>query len=378
MKKTAFLLIFCILLGQFTFMGTTAAVKGDVNGDSAADNKDVVALFRYVTNDSKGEINETAADVNNDGNIDNKDVVLLFRYVSGSETLPDEPGKIYETENGIKYTVSGQQSASGGIFTVTKDFVITFESGAFDSDFNRMSFTYSSGKPLRVFVKYLTSGKEKTDDFYLEAGENITFNGLISTYLSGAKAKNIKTVTVQTCDGKQTEFSLKNASAESIKVYNSQTHYIENSRFKVGIQLSWGGGINYIQDKTSRISGLTNLINRADTGRLVQQSYYGTGKNAEYTPGSFNGSEWRYNPVQGGDKYGNSSRLIDVVVGDNSVYIKAQPQDWSLNGQITPSYMENTYIVYEDTIRVDNRFVDRRAAFIQGRSAVLGRPELRC
>ncbi len=358
MKKTAFLLIFCILLGQFAFIGTTAVIKGDVNGDSATDNKDVVALFRYVSSGSIGDINVTAADVNNDGSVDNKDVVLLFRCVSGSETLPDEPGTVYETDSKVKYTVSGQQSASGGVFTVTKDFVITFEDGAFSSDFNRMSFTYSADKPLKILVKYLSSGREKTDNFYLEAGKNVTFYGLISTYLSGAKAKNIKTVTVQTCDGKQAEFSLKNASTESIKVYNSQTYYIENSRFKVGIQLSWGGGINYIQDKTSRISGLTNLINRADTGRLVQQSYYGTGKNAEYTPGSFNGSEWRYNPVQGGDKYGNTSRLIDIQVKDNSVYIKAQPQDWSLDGQITPSYMENTYTVNDDTIRVDNRFTD--------------------
>ena len=354
MKKIVYLIIFSLLLGCAAGVFAAAdGVKGDINGDGAANNKDVVALFRHVSGGG-GTVHN--ADVNGDGAVNNKDVVYLFAYVSGGDT-PDEPG-VYRTESGDRYTVSGQSAASGGIFTITKDFVITFEDGAFPSDFNRMSFTYTSGKPLHVFVKYVSSGKEKTDDFYLEAAENGTFSGLISSYLDSAKAKNIKTVTVSTCDGKQTKFSLIDAETELITVYKDKTYYIENSRFKVGIQLSWGGGINYIQDKTSKISGLTNLINRADTGRLVQQSYYGTGGNSEYTPGSFNGSKWAYNPVQGGDKYGNASRLIDIQVNGNSVYIKAQPQDWSLDNKITKSYMENTYTVNADTIRVDNRFVD--------------------
>ena len=45
------------------------------------------------------------------------------------------------------------------------------------------------------------------------------------------------------------------------------------------------------------------------------------------------------------------------MTGD-SVYVKAQPQDWSLNGKITPSYMENRYTLTDGFIRVDNRFVD--------------------
>lgn len=355
MKKIVCLILFSAFLLQYVYSGAAAVFKGDINSDDSADNMDVALLFRYVSG-VPAEIDETAADFNLDGKINNKDITLLFRYLSSAE--PDKPGTVYTTKSGVKYTVNGQSKAVNGVFTVNKDFVVTFEDGAFNADFNRMSFTYSSGKPLHIYVKYMQSGNEKTDDFYLEAAKNGTFNGLISSYLSSARAKNIKTLTVSACGGKQTEFSLNNVKTELIKVYNSQTHYIENSRFKVGIQLSWGGGINYIEDKTNNISELSNLINRHDTGRLIQQSYYGTGGNSEYTPGEFNGSVWRYNPVQGGDKYGNQSRLIDVVLSDNSVYIKSQPQDWSLNGQITPSYMENTYTVNEDTIRVDNRFID--------------------
>jgi hypothetical protein len=74
--------------------------------------------------------------------------------------------------------------------------------------------------------------------------------------------------------------------------------------------------------------------------------------------GNYNGTKWPYNPVQGGDVHGNPSRIIDVVVGERSLYIKAQPQDWGHDGDLTISYMENLYVLEDDHIRVDNRFVD--------------------
>ncbi len=58
----------------------TGISLGDVNGDGYIDNKDVVALFRYVS--GGGVIIKDAADMNGDGYIDNKDVVTLFRMLS--------------------------------------------------------------------------------------------------------------------------------------------------------------------------------------------------------------------------------------------------------------------------------------------------------
>lgn len=229
---------------------------------------------------------------------------------------PDPASEEYSTENGLKYTASGYSKVSGTTFTLTKDLVLTFDR-AFTSEFNRMSFTYSSGKPLKITVRYYQNGV-KADNFFLEAGERVTFNGLVSSYLSNGKGKGLVSVTVSTCDGKSTAFTLHSGKSELVKVYNDKLYFIENDRFKVGIQLSWGGGLNYIEDKQCPVSGLSNLVNRHDTGRLIQQSYYGTGGNSQYQPGSFNGSKWAYNPVQGGDQYGNASRLIDVIVTDSS------------------------------------------------------------
>ena len=42
----------------------------------------------------------------------------------------------------------------------------------------------------------------------------------------------------------------------------------------------------------------------------------------------------------------------------NTIYVKVQPQDWSQDGKITSSYMENWYIMGEDSIEIRNRFTD--------------------
>ena len=167
-------------------------------------------------------------------------------------------------------------------------------------------------------------------------------------------------MTFETCNDQPADFALCVLNTQNYPVYGegADTYYIENSRYKLGIRLIWGGGINYLQDKTTTIKRLTNLVNQADTGRLIQQSYYGVQQNNEYTPGKYNGSTWAYNPVQGGDVHQNHSRIIDIVVTEYSVYVKSQPQDWAKNNEITPSYMENTYTVYSDRVQVDNRFTD--------------------
>ena len=67
---------------------------GDINGDGKTNNKDVVALFRYVSS-GNGNVVIAALDTNGDGKLNNKDVVTLFRYVSNNNnpisTKPYDP-----------------------------------------------------------------------------------------------------------------------------------------------------------------------------------------------------------------------------------------------------------------------------------------------
>ena len=274
-------------------------------------------------------------------------------------------GSSATVSNGVDmtYTATGYRSATADGFVINQNFEAHLgSSAAANATFNRFSIAYYSTQPLKGVMTYVEDGFTKTDSFFLEAGEH-SFSCVTRSYLAGEKSSRIVSMTFSTLNGADAKFLLKGLSTYDYPVYGTasgDTYYISNSAYRLGIRLSWGGGINYLYDKraASVIPGVENLINQADTGRLVQQSYYGAREGNGYVAGTYNGSPWTYNPVQGGDVYQNHSRIIDIVVSEGSVYVKSQPQDWSLNNKLTPSYMENTYTLYSDRVQVDNRFVD--------------------
>ena len=62
---------------------SSSVLVGDVNDDGHINNKDVVALFKYVSSGSTDGV-IAVLDVNGDGYINNKDVVALFKHVSSN------------------------------------------------------------------------------------------------------------------------------------------------------------------------------------------------------------------------------------------------------------------------------------------------------
>lgn len=327
----------------------------------------MILLLGAVACTPSGGNDETAADTTNGTDADPgvTDEETAPSVDTAGETLP--PSSDYEvtvngstadvlTPAGLSYTVSGYDSLDKATATFREGLTYTFSEDTFSERFNRMTVTYTSTEPLKLWVTYTERGKQVEDYYYLEA-DKTTFSGLSKGFLSGYSARKITSLRVETCTGNTAAFTLVNLTSELMDV-PEKTYYLENQRFKLGVELAWGGTISYLADKNCTVPGLANLVNKHDTGRLIQQSFYGVQENEEYTPGISFDSKWRYNPVQGGDQYNNASRLVDLVITENSLYIKAQPQDWSLDNQLTPSYMENTYTLEDDVVRVDNRFTD--------------------
>ncbi len=85
MKRIVSLVLsFLMITAVFAASGVfNAGLAGDCNGDGYVDNKDVVVLFRFVSGNKDGAI-EDNCDYNGDGEINNKDVTALFRAISGS------------------------------------------------------------------------------------------------------------------------------------------------------------------------------------------------------------------------------------------------------------------------------------------------------
>lgn len=223
--------------------------------------------------------------------------------------------------------------------------------------FNRYTLTYTATVPLRGVITYTEGDAERQEDFFLEAGKNLTFSSYIDDYLAHRTAAEVQSLTVQTISHDEGDFLCHEMALDVVPVLTEKTYYFENHRYRIGVELCWGGGLSCITDKSCPVEGLSNLLNHFDTGRLVQQSYYGTSE-PPYVCGEFMGNRWGYNPVQGGDRGNHKSKLIEVRVSDSEVYVKCRPRDWGHDGGTTDSYMENWYRLEGDVLRVENRFVD--------------------
>ena len=274
-------------------------------------------------------------------------------------TLTEEGGvATVSTSRGLTYLAKNYSKVDGTTFTFNSGLEISFPEGI-KGDFNRVKLCYEATAPMKVYIYYTVEGESAEDYFFLEATKT-DFSGLISGYLDERQGAVLQRVVFNTCEEIDAELTLYSVETEVHPVYENNL-YIENDRFKFGVRLSWGGAVTYYEDKEDGIKRLENMVNIHDTGRLIQQSFYGTYTNDEgYVSGYNSGNAlWPYNPVQGGDKMNNGSeRLIDVEVGENYIYILSQSLDWAWDNSLTSCYYENKYTLYDEYIRVDNVATD--------------------
>ena len=373
------------------YAATPRAVRGDVDGNGMVDTNDLILLRKYFANYDYDngiapfEILE-GADANKDGVINTVDLISIRSYISNgfwnakNEIVENGDTASVVTKQDLNYTVSGYKSIEDDMFVFDTGLEIVFEDGSFADEFNRLNFEYSSSDPIKVFITYTLEGEEKTDYFFLEATKN-SFRGLIEGYLADKKGVELKKLTIDTCEKTEGRFILENLKTEVIPLYDDDLT-VENDRYKIGCRLSWGGAMTYFEDKMDGDEELGNLVNIHDTGRLIQQSFYGTYTNNEGYTSVPNGGEgatlWPYNPVQGGDRKNNGSdRLIDVEYDEEKdyIYIVTQPLDWAYvkgteyEGEyqgLTYTYYENTYSIMkgesdspdDDYVVVDNVMTD--------------------
>ncbi len=268
-----------------------------------------------------------------------------------------QDGATVTTPGGLSYTASGYDSVKTDAFCFEDGLLLSFGDQFADS-FNRFTIQYTATAPMKITITYTEKDERCEDVFYLEAGTQ-EFSAVNHKFLTKVSGSALESMRIDTCEKKSADFILLDLKTETISVPKSQ-QYIKGSRYTLGVELKWGGAIHSLEDTECPIADVTNLCNMHDEGRLIQQSYYGVFYYADkYEEGGYLGQEGvAYNPVQGGDVKGRDSRLIDFKIEGNSIYVKAQPLDWPLKNSLTPSYMENKYVVEDDYVHVFNRFVD--------------------
>ena len=294
---------------------------------------------------------------------------------------------------------------NGNTHTATvanNNYIINYQATA---PFNRYEMTYSSDS----YVKGEIVMDGVTEEFFLEPSGNGSFSSYIDSFLRGVSHYNVDSIKFTCLDNEFGNFELLSVTTIAATVPSNSTQYYENAEtgYKVGIDLSFGGVVSEIYDLnddiearvytidgkpvtkvdyparldadyagleyTSVKTGEINLINKFDRGRYLQQSYYGTSQKP-YELGDYNGEEWPYNPVQGGNlvinnadgttKGNEASKVIDFRITDKQIYIKTRPLDWGKNSvdypdsYVTDSYMEAWYVFEDGMIKTYCRFVD--------------------
>lgn len=248
--------------------------------------------------------------------------------------------------------------------------------------FNYFGIKYTSDSYLKCSLTYNVKKETIREEFFLEPSQSEKdFYSFIDNALEKATATDLIEFTCEPLNSRKAKVNFIGFSV-FLREVPEQEVFIETENYKLGVDLLWGGALSYLEDLNSDVEAVkvdgkikvdsnaserydaravnenVNLINRNDTGRLVQQSYYGT-LEAPYEPGTYMDNTWNYNPVQGGNQHNENSKIVDLQISQEEIYIKCRPLDWAKSKEyITPSYMEAWYTIENNNVHVKCRFTD--------------------
>ena len=124
--------------------------------------------------------------------------------------------------------------------------------------------------------------------------------------------------------------------------------FLDNGSIKVGFNMSRGSCIFYISESNSS----TNMINSYDTGRFIQQSYYGNPDGSAWPGAGPNGTAkpWAWNPVQGGSHDNQVSKINKWGQSQYCFRSSVTPRNWASTALLPEVEMEQTVCLLRGTL----------------------------
>ena len=126
-----------------------------------------------------------------------------------------------------------------------------------------------------------------------------------------------------------------------------QSLYINNGKIQLGVDLERGGAIFHFSESTQK----TNLLNHADEGRFVQQSYYGDPDGSTWW-----NQQWCWNPVQGGGSGGRKARIMSKELTGTHLRIVTEPVLWASDEPAAECTMEEEITLEGDVAHIKYTF----------------------
>ena len=141
----------------------------------------------------------------------------------------------------------------------------------------------------------------------------------------------------------------------------------DNGTLTVKFDLTRGGAISWISLSGSKRS----LVNIADEGRYIQQSYYaGKSLDRKADEQSPSWSPWSWNPIQVGDAFRNRAKILDFRQSKDSLYVKCIPMQWDMNNRPAEAEMEQWTYLNGNVLTIRNRLTCHRTDNVYGDSIV--------
>ena len=153
------------------------------------------------------------------------------------------------------------------------------------------------------------------------------------------------------------------ANATLFAQQSNEEPIMNNGILTLKLDLTRGGAISYIS-----VSGSDrNLVNIADEGRYIQQSYYAGKRLDRKADGqSPNWSPWSWNPIQVGDAYRNRAQILSFQKNKNELYVKCIPMLWDMNNRPAEAEMEQWTRLEGNVLKVRNRLTCHRTDTLYG------------
>lgn len=361
-------------LGLVRHRETVYGISGDVDEDFLLNENDIYLTGQHLL-ETLHIKEENLLDANEDGDCNLKDFMHGKKH--WKEPEEEQYRSLYKEDTA---TIIDEEEE--------KEYVLSEDIGAH----NYIRITYHARESLLgTFCYSDKKGNVYEEEFFLSKDE-VQFEQFFDNYRRNGmnvEGKVLQSILLRSATGKEAEVRLFDVAISDRHVKTDDMLYISNENLKVGVDLNMGGSLAYMEsikyrpvelkdtnNKDIRIEAdyvpsqgeeildtHVNLINIYDWGRQMQQSYYIDAQDEDYIHGSYGQEEsWPYNPVQAGDQYCNQSQIIDYRLVSREdfvgVYIKTRAMDWSKNNSTTRSYMENWYRIEENSLWVENAFIN--------------------
>lgn len=141
----------------------------------------------------------------------------------------------------------------------------------------------------------------------------------------------------------------------------------DNGTLTLKLDLTRGGAISWLSSSGSE----RNVVNIADEGRYIQQSYYaGKSLDRKAEGQAPRWSPWCWNPIQVGDAFRNRAQILSSEKTGNTLYVKCIPMQWDMNNKPAEAEMEQWTTLKGNILEVRNRLTCHRTDQIYGDSVL--------